>query len=159
MKVLSVTFSVVEIGLDKVCARTGEVMSIPAAVASAATRSDEAIRMWVLSRGAQLRRKELLRGASRCRGAPGAIPRVPTLHASQHSHSALEASEFTQPSRATFSNHAGGRGCAVRPPDDPLELAPDDDDPDEPDDPDDDPESPDRDDDAPLVVPLDEPDV
>jgi len=62
-------------------------------------------------------------------------------------------------SRATFSNHSGGRGCAVRPPDDPLELAPDDDDPDEPDDPDDEPESPDRDDDAPLVVPLDEPDV
>jgi hypothetical protein len=61
-------------------------------------------------------------------------------------------------------NHVGGRGIAVRPPDDPLELEPDDDDdpddPDEPDDPDDDePELPLRDDDAPLVVPLDEPDV
>ena len=57
VKVLSVTFSVVEIGLDRVCARTGETMSIPAAPASAAKRSGEAIRMWVPSRGAQLRRK------------------------------------------------------------------------------------------------------
>ena len=47
----------------------------------------------------------------------------------------------------------------MRPPDDPLELEPDDDD--DPDDPDDDePELPLCDDDAPLVVvPLDEPDV
>jgi hypothetical protein len=66
-----------------------------------------------------------------------------------------------------IASHVGGRGCAVRPPpEDPLELDPDDpEDPDEPDDPDDpvDPEPPvreDVDDDPPLVlVPLDEPDV
>jgi len=65
------------------------------------------------------------------------------------------ASSFFSPDRT----YAGGRGCAVRPLDDPLELEPDGLE-DEPDDDDPDPEPDERDDEPPLdEVPLDDPDV
>ena len=108
--------------------------------------------------------QKLWRHAARYRVAPGAIPHVPTLHAPQLSQSALRGASPALISRATFSDYAGGRGCAVRPPDDPLELEPDDPlelDPDDLDDPDEEePEPPLRDDDAPLNdEPLEDPGV
>jgi hypothetical protein len=129
--------------------------------------------MWVPSRGAQLRRKvvETCVALSRRIGSDPTstnAPCLPTFSLSQPSHPeersdegiAFQPGQFSQPSSHSISsNHAGGRGIAVRPPDDPLELEPDDDDPDEPDDPDDEPELPVCDDDAPLVVPLEDPDV
>src|SRR4051812_5265856 len=99
------------------------------------------------------------RGASRCRVAPERSPEYQRSMPPNFLTRRSRRDSSLNLSRATFSNYTGGRACAVRPPDDPLELEPDDDDPDEPDDPDDEPELPDRDDDAPLVVPLEEPDV